>query len=105
MASSAVWVCAPAGQLLEIVAGAECRPMGGEHDSANVAVGRNVKECVIQRAQQPLRQAVARRRPVERQHRDRAAVLAKQNRIASGRSGGMKVHRSLCTSDSLLYPI
>ena len=83
--AAAVGVGAPRGEFLEIVAGAERRPFGGEHDRAHAPVRRDAASAPSpSAAEQRLGQAVARRRPVERQHRDRPVVLPQQHGFGDG---------------------
>ena len=90
--AAAVGIAAPAGQLLEVVAGAERRAVGGEHDGAHAAYRARSRSSASPSAREHrLGQAVARRRPVERQHRDAGRVLAQQDRrrraVLCGRLG------------------
>ena len=79
----AIGIAAPRGHLLHVVAGGEGRAVRREHDDAHALVGRDRGEAFGQRGDQRLGQAVARLRPVEREHRDvverpRAAARARR---------------------------
>ena len=63
--AAAVGVGAVRGQLLQIVAGAERRPVGGEHDGRHGAVGAEPREAGVQPVDHLQRQAVARFGTVE----------------------------------------
>ena len=66
--AAAIGAARAAVSLLEIVSGAECRPVGGDHDGAHAAVRGDRGEFVGKRGDQGFRQAVALLRPVQRQH-------------------------------------
>ena len=75
----AVAIAAARGQLLHVMAGAEGRPVGRQHDGADRLVRGNIAPRLGQRGQQRFRQAVARRRAVEDQDGDLAVALAQQH--------------------------
>jgi hypothetical protein len=56
----------PADHLAQVVAGAEGRPVGRQHDDAGLAVSRDRGECRAQPGQQLGRQGVALLGPIQR---------------------------------------
>ncbi len=80
IAAAAVGIAAVDVELLQVVPGAEDRPSGGDHDRAHALVAGNGVEFCGDGVQQFLRQAVARLRTIERQHRDAGRVFAQQGR-------------------------
>ena len=77
--AAAIRVLAVRIELFEIVAGGECRAVGGEHHDAHGAIMRDGGERIAERFQHRFGQAVARLRPVERQDGDAAFILAQQD--------------------------
>ena len=100
--AAAIGIGAPPGQFLQIVAGAESRPVGGNHDRADCAVGGDLCERCGEFAKQGFRQAVARQRAIEREDDDLAVVLARQNESAAARSAGLMAVFE--TIDAILNP-
>jgi len=74
--AAAIVVGAMPIELFEIVAGGKCRAVGGDHHGAHRAVMRDGGERIAERRQHASRQAVARRRPIERENSDIGHVLA-----------------------------
>ena len=84
---AAVGVAAVGGEFLQVVAGAEHRPLGGDHHRPDARIRRDGVQLGVQRADEPFRQGVARLRPVEGEDRDRglrpgAAASGRRRRVA-----------------------
>ena len=90
--AAAVGVAAPPGELLEVVAGAERRPVGREHDRAHAGRAAIAVSASPSASSSRLGQAVARRRPVKRQHRDSGRRSRAAQRGAARGACGMGVH-------------
>ena len=78
--AAAIGIGAARGQFLHVVAGGKSRAVGRDHDRADAVVVVNVLQRRVQFGDQAFRQAVAGRRPVEREHGDAAERLAQQDR-------------------------
>ncbi|MGY3589066.1 hypothetical protein ACVIF9_007743 [Bradyrhizobium sp. USDA 4350] len=65
--AAAVGVGAPRGELLEVMAGAEGRAVGREHDGTDALVSADIVQRSVQLADQALGEAVAGRGAIERQ--------------------------------------
>jgi hypothetical protein len=74
-----IGVAAAGGEFLHVVAGGKGRAVGCEHHRAHACIVVNIPERGMQFGDQAFRQAVARLRPVEGQHRDAAHRLAQEN--------------------------
>ena len=86
--AAAIGIAAARGQFLHVVAGGKGRAVGGDHHRAHALVVVDFLQRRVQFADQAFRQAVARRGPVEREHRDAAERLAQQDRRLRRRRRG-----------------
>ena len=82
--AAAVGIVAMRRQFLEIVTGGEGRAGAGDDDGANGIRAADLANGAGQRRDQLLGEGVARLGPVQREQRDRTAILAQQHcRVAS----------------------
>jgi len=93
--TATISIGAACGEFFHVMAGGKGRAIGRDYDRAHVSVVMNVVQRRVQLGDQTFRQAVARRRPVEREHGDVACALAQQDRRlrrwCAGRLGGRRL--------------
>jgi hypothetical protein len=100
---AAIRVAAARGQFLHVVARRERRTIGRDDDGADAVVVMDFSQRAVQLGDQALRQAVARRRPVEGEQADAADILLQQDRRERcGRASSVGGHSEVSTPGFLL---
>jgi hypothetical protein len=91
--AATVGIAAARGQFLHVVAGGKCRAVGRDHDCADRLVVVNFLQRIVECRDQAFRQAVARRRPIEREHGDAADFFTQEDRrLRCWCAGGLGGH-------------
>jgi hypothetical protein len=91
--AAAIGIAAARGQFLHVVARGEGRTIGRDDDGADAVVVMDFFQRAVQLGNQALRQAVARRRPVEGEQADAADVFLQQDRrLRRGRASSLGGH-------------
>jgi len=88
--TAAIGIAAARGQFLHVVARGEGRTVGRDDDGADAVVVVDLLQRAVQLSDQALRQAVARRRPVEGEDADAADIFLQQDRrLQRGRASSL----------------